>query len=320
MNPVVGLEAVEFFGPAVNRPECVLATARGDIYSCDGRGGVTHIRPDGGHTLFLASNPPADGFIPNGIALQRDGSFLCANMGMAGGVWRLTRDGALTPYLSSVDSVRIPQSNFVGIDTLERVWITVSTHQTPVAAAAYKGVADGYVVLVDRKGARIAADGLGLTNEAKVDPSGNWLYVVETIARRLSRLPIREDGSLGPRQTVAEFTRRGAFPDGLAFDAEGGVWVTTIIRNAIVQVTAAGELIWHVEDVDEGHVEKVEAAYQSGGFGGWEPGEGRKLASPTSIAFAGPDRRTALVGFLRGDRLARFPSPVAGAPPPHWNF
>ena len=33
-------------------------------------------------------------------------------------------------------------------------------------------VADGYIVLKDRRGTRIVADGLGFTNENKLDPVG----------------------------------------------------------------------------------------------------------------------------------------------------
>lgn len=316
------MELVElsFFGPEVNRPECVIATARGEIFVGDGRGGVMHVRPDGSHRLILADNPPADGFVPNGIALMRDRSVLCANMGLAGGVWRLAPDGVLTPFLLELDGVPLPQTNFVGIDQRNRIWITVSTRLKPVAACARKGFADGFVIMVDDRGACIAADGLGLTNEAKVDPSGQWLYVVETIARRLSRFAIRPDGSLNPRETVTEFTREGAFPDGLAFDAEGGVWVTIIIRNALVQVGADGRQHWHFEDVDEPHVAAVEKAFRDGGFGGWEPGRDRTLQSPTSIAFMGPDLRTGVLGSLRGNRLVRFASPVAGAASAHWHF
>ncbi len=314
------LSELSFFGPPVQRPECVVATGRGDLFVSDGRGGVTHIRPDGRHELIVANDPPAEGFVPNGIALMRDRSVLCSNMGLAGGVWRLARDGGLEPFLLEVDGMPLPQTNFVGLDDRDRVWISVSTRLTPVAACAYKGWADGFIILVEGGAARTVVDGLGLTNEAKVSPCGEWLYVVETIARRLSRLRIAADGTLGPRETVSEFDRQGAFPDGLAFDAEGGVWVTMIIRNALVRVDPQGGQQWHFEDIDEAHVEAVERVFQEGGFSGWEAGADRTLQLPTSIAFAGPDLRTGVIGFLRGDRLARFASPVSGAKPAHWDF
>ena len=44
----------------------------------------------------------------------------------------------------------------------------------------------------------------------------------------------------------------------------------------------------------------------------YEDPAGAVLRVPTSITFTGPDRRTALVGSLQADRLARFRSPVPG--------
>jgi hypothetical protein len=44
------------------------------------------------------------------------------------------------------------------------------------------------------------------------------------------------------------------------------------------------------------------------------------LKNISSIAFGGPDLRTAYLGCLLGDALATFRSPVAGAPPAHWNY
>ena len=46
--------------------------------------------------------------------------------------------------------------------------------------------------------------------------------------------------------------------------------------------------------------------------------EGKTLVFPTSIAFGGPDRKTAYIGSLRQKQLATFRSPVAGAPMAHW--
>ena len=43
------VDAVRWVGTGLVRPECVLATASGDIYTADWRGGVAHLRPDGGY-------------------------------------------------------------------------------------------------------------------------------------------------------------------------------------------------------------------------------------------------------------------------------
>ena len=121
----------------------------------------------------------------------------------------------------------------------EKVFITVSTRLVPRTLARKPGHADGFIVCVDKRGARVVAEGLGFTNECKVDPSGKWLYVNETFGKRLSRFPLHEDGDLGKRETVATFGA-GVFPDGLDFDAEGGVWITSVFSNRLIRVMPDG--------------------------------------------------------------------------------
>ena len=43
-KPVAALRDLQFLGQGLVRPECVLATAAGDLYSADWRGGVAHLR------------------------------------------------------------------------------------------------------------------------------------------------------------------------------------------------------------------------------------------------------------------------------------
>ena len=312
---------LDFVGRDLNRPECVLATASGDIFVADGRGGVAMLRPDGEVRLVLGHNGPGD-FIPNGIALLADRSFLIANIGAEGGVWHMAPDGALRPHLLEVEGRRLPPTNFVTTDDVGRVWVTVSTWHVPRADARRKGHADGFVILMDEHGARVVAEGLGFTNEAKVDPSGGRLYVNETIARRLSRFAIRSDSTLGPRETVTEFAGDAMYPDGLTFDAEGGVWVTCVVRNCLVRVHCdTGEQRLVLEDGAPDHVRRAEANFQAGGQVRMDkPAPGRTISNPSSLAFGDGDLRTAYLGTVYGNRIACFRSPVPGAAPPHWRF
>jgi sugar lactone lactonase YvrE len=318
--PVVELASLGFVGRGLRRPECVLATAGGDLYTADWRGGVAHLRPDGSQTLYAGRLPGERPLRPNGIALRADGSFLLADLGeRLGGVYALERDGRVRPLLERVDGVDLPPTNFVHIDADHRTWVTVSTRHQP-RAAAYRGdVADGFIVMLDASGARIVADGLGYTNEALVDPTGRWLYVNETFGRRLSRLPIGADGTLGDRETVTTFGP-GTFPDGLSFDADGGIWITSIVSNRVIRVDRDGAQQLIIEDCDPTHLARCEQAFVAGRMGRehLDTGGGRVLQNISSLAFGGADRRTAYLGCLLGDRLACFRAPVAGHPPPHW--
>lgn len=315
------LHELRWLGSGLRRPECVLATAGGSLYTADWRGGVCHLQPDGTQKLYTAALPGGAALRPNGIALLADGSFLLAHLGdVAGGVWRLSRDGGLEPWLTHVQGEPLPPTNFVWPDGRGRTWVSVSTRRIPRALGYRAEGGDGFIVCVTASGARIVAEGLGYTNEVALHPSGRWLYVNETFARRLSRFMVAPDGSLGPRETVATFGP-GTFPDGLAFDEEGSAWVVSIVSNRLIRVAPGGELTTWLEDADATHLAEVEAAYEAGTMGRphLDGIASRVLRNISSIAFAGPDRRTAVLGCLLGDRLATLTMPCAGLAPPHWN-
>jgi hypothetical protein len=215
----------------------------------------------------------------------------------------------------------LPPSNFVVEDRQGRFWITVSTRLVPRALGYRRSCNDGFIVRVDARGAAIAADGLGYTNEVAIDPSGDWLYVNETFGRRLSRFALKADGSLGPKQVVTEFGP-GTFPDGLAFDVEGQAWVVSIVSNRLIRVAPDGRQTVWLEDADADHLAQVERAFDAGTMGRPELDgiKSRCLRNISSIAFTGPHRRSAVLGCLLGDRLATLDMPVAGLAPTHWNF
>jgi sugar lactone lactonase YvrE len=318
----VELAAVQWQGHGLQRPECVLATARGDLYTADWRGGVSHIAPDRSQHLYPGQPIAGEALKPNGIALLKDGSFLLAHLGAQhGGVYRLHRDGRTEPFLLKVDGTDLPPTNFVVEDAAGRFWITVSTRLSPRALGYRKSCNDGFVVVVDKNGARIAADGLGYANECAIHPNGQWLYVNETFSRRLSRFAIRPDASLGPKEIVCEFDA-GVFPDGLAFDVEGHAWVVSIVSNRLIRVAPDGtQTVW-LEDVDPEHLAWVEAAYQANEMGRphLDGVKSKVLKNISSIAFGGADLRTGYLGCLLGDSLATLRMPVAGHPPVHWHF
>jgi sugar lactone lactonase YvrE len=318
--PLLSPADLEPFGQDLHRPECVLGTASGDVYVSDWRGGVTVVGHDGTQRTWLGR---ADGFElrPNGVALAPDGAFLIAHLGETGGVWRLARDQSLTPVVTAVDGVALPPTNFVTTDGNGRTWISVSTRRHPRQLAWRPDVADGFVVVLDARGARIVADGLHYTNEVRPDPSGRWLYVVETFGRRLVRCAIRPDGSLGPMEIVVTLGH-GCFPDGFAFDEAGGIWITSLVSNRLLRVQRGGRIETVLEDVNAEFVETAERAFTSGTMNAEQLGPipGTRLQQVTSIAFGGPDRRTAYLGSLHATCLYRFRSAVAGAPPLHWTF
>ena len=328
-NPQVTPEdkAINWIGTDLQRPECVLASASGDIYTADWRGGVAHITPSGEQHLYLASleqNPClSEPLKPNGIALLKDGSFLVTHLGNElGGVFTLTRQGVCTPWLLKVDGINLPPSNYVVQDQNNRTWVTVSTRLKPRALGYRSTCSDGFIAMVDPQGhAQIVADGLGYTNECLIDAAGKYLYVNETFTRKLSRFPIRANGTLGNKEVVHEFGQ-GTFPDGLALDAEGGIWVVSIISNRVIRIDLDGSAKLWLEDSDSQHLGEVEAAYQTGTLGRPQLDEvhSKVFKNISSLAFGGRDLCKGYLGCLLGNSIAQVSMPIAGHPPIHWNY
>jgi sugar lactone lactonase YvrE len=258
--------------------------------------------------------------LPNGIALRKDGSFLLADL-KHGGVHALSPAGEQRPFLLEVDGVTLPAANFTMVDRWDRVWITISTRRQPRNLGYRADVDDGFVILVDKAGARIVADGIGFTNECQLDTMGQWLYVNETFGKRTSRYRVDAKGELGPKEVVTRYGH-GTFPDGLAIDEAGGLWITSVVSNRVIHVAPDGTQHIVLEDSDPAHVDWADKAWAAGEMARphLDTIKSRVLRNLSSLAFGGPDRRTAYLGCLLGDRLATFRAPVAGQVLAHWEW
>jgi sugar lactone lactonase YvrE len=320
----ISVTVLEKCGRLLHRPECVLATLTGNVYvpewpdAVEQRAGITVIRADGSQETWRAS---ADFDLrPNGIALTPQGDFLVANLGDDGGVWRLAIDGTLTPAVTDIDGVPLPPANFVTVDGQGRAWMSFSTRLRPRQRAWRHDIADGFIVVLDDRGARIVADGLHYTNEVRPDPSGRWLYVVETFGRRIRRFSIAADAELSAPETVVTMGR-GCFPDGFAFDVEGGIWITSLVSNRLMRFHD-DRLETILEDINVAFVDNAEQAYAAGEMhaGHLGPIPGTRLQQLTSVAFGGTDRRNVYLGSLHSPCVYRFRSEIAGAAMEYWAF
>jgi sugar lactone lactonase YvrE len=121
-----------------------------------------------------------------------------------GGVYHLDWNGQLKPFLLSLDGQPLPPTNYVHVDHLARVWITVSTRLVPRIRGCRPDYSDGFIILVDKKGPRVVADNLGFINECLVDPNTDRLYVNETFGRRLSCFDISSEGPLKNKRVICD--------------------------------------------------------------------------------------------------------------------
>jgi sugar lactone lactonase YvrE len=89
---------------------------------------------------------------------------------------------------------------------------------------------------------------LDFANGMALSPDREWLYVAETFARRVSRIPIGPDGAAGEREPFVEGIER--LPDGLAFDAEGNLYISCYEPSRLFRADPAGRLELLIDDPD----------------------------------------------------------------------
>lgn len=307
---------LEQIGSKLHRPECVLAARDGSIYTGDWTLGIARIAPDGTTGRAVEADLIAQGFLPNGIAMTPGGDFLFANLGEAGGVWQVGRKGEARPVATQVAGRPIPPANFVLVDA-ERVWITISasTRKHEHFTAEER---TGQILLVEHGTVKVAADGLTWTNELRISPDGRHLFVNETFACRTTRFDLAPDGTLGNPVRIPY--PAGTFPDGMAFDAEGGLWIACVVSNRVIRL--APDMSWTIlfEDIDRQAFEAIATAHAKGQLTRdmIVESRGSRVSNLSSIAFGGPDLKSVYLGGLGLEAVQVARSAVAGVPMAHW--
>lgn len=331
-NPLTGWAvdraSLRTVGTDLQRPECILAEPDGTLWTADARG-VMRIGTDSGQTLIRqkgvedrqldAESLILGGSLPNGIAFDQNGDILIANFG-TDTIELMTRDGRCRTLHDRIDGRPLGKTNFVLTDSRGRIWFTVTTRLEPWTRSINEKAPDGYVGLIDERGIRIVADGFVGTNEIRFDATEEWLYVVESNARRISRLRVAPDGSCSGRETYGP-SNLGGVPDGFAFDAFGNLWITLIMAERLVAVTPGGDLLTLLDDGNPVAVAEFDRHFHAGTMTPDIMAACKGTVAPwmASLTFGGPDLRTVYLGSLMGSTLPYFRSPVPGLPMAHWS-
>jgi L-arabinonolactonase len=151
----------------------------------------------------------------------------------------------------------------------------------------------GRLVVVGSSFVAVAVDeGLLWPNGIGFSPDGRRAYVCDFATGEVLRCAVDRQGALA--ESVEPFARAGGphEADGLAVDAEGGVWVATGAAGGLVRLDAEGDVSARVDGI---------APFVS------------------SIALGGPDGRDVLVttgGGSEGGTVLRGRAEVAGVPLP----
>ncbi len=335
-NPLAGFKVnksdLQFIGNDLQRPECILAERNGTLWAADARGGVMKITPQGEQTLITQKvdsrfGEAADmaerytqGTLPNGLAFAPNGDILIANFG-TDALEIMTREGQTKTLYDTIDGKPIGKVNFVLRDSRNRIWLTVSTKIKNWMQAVDPVTADGYIALADDQGIRIVADGFQFTNEIRFDAREEFLYIVETTGRHISRMRVTPDGTLKDREIFGPSDLGpGGFPDGIAFDSFGNLWSTLVFSEKLVALTPQGDLEILFDDGDPATIAELDRHFFAGTTEPQHMTACKSAVTPwmASVTFGGPDLRTVYIGTLMGTTIPYFRSPVAGLPMVHW--
>jgi sugar lactone lactonase YvrE len=178
------------------------------------------------HTVTLhgeMSALPLPGHAPSGLGFRPDGTLLIAS----------TRRRQVLAYDGESVSVLADLADLVPADLGDMV--------VDSAGRAYVGsqARDGGVIirldLDDR--VSVVAEDLDFPNGMVITPDGTFV-VAESTARRLSAFTVGDDGALHDRRVFADGL--DGPPDGLAVDADGGVWAAMTLAHAFERITSDG--------------------------------------------------------------------------------
>ncbi|MGY2322989.1 MULTISPECIES: SMP-30/gluconolactonase/LRE family protein [Pseudomonas] len=334
-NPLKGWQVerdtIGFIGHDLQRPECIIAQPDGSLWAADARGGVMHIAASGEQTLlapkqmeghetsFESRYVQSQGAsLPNGLALTEQGDFIICNWGLDR-IEKLDRQGNIQVLFDQLDGKPMGKTNFPLRDRQGRIWFTVTTTMQPWTDSINSGVLDGYIGVIDEQGIRIVAEGFGGTNEIRFDDNEEWLYVVESNVRRISRLRLNADGSLSDREVFGPAELEG-FPDGFAFDTFGNLWVTLVMSDKLIALTPDGEVLTLLDDGNPQATALLNQHYQAKTLTPqiMQAAHGTLAPWMASLTFGGPDLKTVYLGSLQGTHIPFFQAPVAGQPLIHW--
>lgn len=121
------------------------------------------------------------------------------------------------------------------VDPHGRIWAGTMDNDGGVPTGnLYRLDPDHCWKLVDR--------GYLVTNGPALAPDGRTFYHADTLKRVVYQFTLRDDGTLAGRTDFVTFEDEWGYPDGMACDAEGGVWVAHWGGGRVSRFTPTGRL------------------------------------------------------------------------------
>lgn len=243
----------------LDHPEGVAIHPDGSIWCGGERGQIYRVEPDGSSFEQVAST----GGFCLGLAFDADANLFVCDLGHQAVMRMDGRTGQVEKFSNGAPEHCFRVPNFAVFDAARNLYVSDSWSMNEPGPGIIRLAPDG-------TGQLWYAEPLTFANGLALSADGANLYVAETFAHRISRIPIRPDGTAGVRVTEIELP--GAYPDGLAMDAHNRLWVGCYHPNEIWCVSAGSAQLVYRDDT------------------------AHTLAHPTNIAFLGGQLITANLG------------------------
>jgi gluconolactonase len=250
---LLDLSAARVFYDGIDHAEGVAVHPDGSVW-CGGEAGqVYRIAPDGSSAEVRAQS---DGGFTLALAFGPDGLLYYIDIGLCA-LLRLDPAGGEPETLvsGSIDGHELRVPNALAFDGAGSLYLTESWSATEPGPGVYR-IGPGGGGELWSSGPFLFANGIAAA------PDDSAVFVAETWSRRVTRIPVLDDGSAGVPELYAELP--GTLPDGLGFGPDGLLYVACYQPSQVMRIDAAGEAAVLVRDDDA-----------------------MVLAHPTNIAFRG---------------------------------
>ncbi len=200
-------DAVTLIGEGLDHPECVCVGDGGVLFAGGEAGQIYRIELGGPQRQIAATG----GFLL-GIALDGRGRLYACDCGQRK-VWRIDPDGAVAMYSDGAPSRPFTVPNFPVFDSRGNLFVSDSGDY-------WNAQGNGCVMRINARGETSVfhAGPFRFANGLAIDPTETWLYVAQTTAANIVRVPLNEPNG---RIEVTHELPAGTAPDGLAFAADG---------------------------------------------------------------------------------------------------
>jgi sugar lactone lactonase YvrE len=204
---------------------------QGRLYFSDhGSGNIYRRNPDGRLETLVTGRKGV-----GGIAFCESGKLLFTGKTLAR--WD-ERTGAIEDLFSKYDNRTIVLLNDMTVDDRGSVY-TGSMNYDPMVKNPKVVLGDLYRIDPDGT-VTLLGEGYQVSNGLGFSPDGKLLYHADSPPKAINAYDVAPDRTLKNRRVFAKVPE--GFPDGLAVDAEGGVWVAALLGYELVRFKPDGTI------------------------------------------------------------------------------